>query len=188
MTPPRLKVPAYSDPLKLWNFRKPDWKRFFLLTEEYYKRCPSPDTRNIEKACQELCESLLFAAKQCNSRSRRKNYMPCWRVIAPSSEPQWGLNRTEPLRPYFHGSIKRGRSDGKKLTTPSTSCTPVARREASSITHWQIWTLLSPVRHLSNLHRLTTREERGTQEEEPRVHQAYLSSYPIYGKSQHMRK
>ena len=36
------------------------------------------DTTNIEKAYQELCESLLFAAEQCIPLSRCKNYMPCW--------------------------------------------------------------------------------------------------------------
>jgi len=28
ITPPRFKVPAHSDPVKRWNFRKADWKRF----------------------------------------------------------------------------------------------------------------------------------------------------------------
>jgi len=32
ITPPRFKVPAHSDPVKRWNFRKADWKRFCLLT------------------------------------------------------------------------------------------------------------------------------------------------------------
>jgi len=31
ITPPTLKVPANSDPVKHWNFRKADWKRFCLL-------------------------------------------------------------------------------------------------------------------------------------------------------------
>jgi len=39
-------------------------------------------------------------------------------------------------------------------------------------THWQVWTLLSPVPRLGKLHRLTTSEKRGTQDRGPRVHQA----------------
>jgi len=34
ITAPRFKVPAHSDPVKRWNFRKTDWKRFCLLTGE----------------------------------------------------------------------------------------------------------------------------------------------------------
>jgi len=34
ITPPKFKVPAHSDPVKRWNFRKADWKRFCLLTGE----------------------------------------------------------------------------------------------------------------------------------------------------------
>ena len=38
--------------------------------------------------------------------------------------------------------------------------------------NWQVWTLLSPVPRLGKLHRLATREERGTQDRGPQVHQA----------------
>jgi len=48
--------------------------------------------------------------------------------IAPSSEPQWGLTRIEPLRPYYLSSGRRSRSDGRKLFIPSTSRTLAARR------------------------------------------------------------
>ena len=64
-TPPRFKVPSHSDPVKRWNFRKVDWKRFFLLTGESVERLPHQDTSNIEKAYQNFCNSLLSAAKQC---------------------------------------------------------------------------------------------------------------------------
>ena len=77
ITPPRFKVPAHSDPVKHWNFRKADWKRFCLLTGESVKRLPPPDTLNIERVYQDFCESLLSAAKQCIPCSRRKNYVPC---------------------------------------------------------------------------------------------------------------
>jgi len=52
--------------------------------------------------------------------------------IAPSSKPQWGLTLTEPPSFYFYRSTIRSRSDGKKLSIPSTSRTPAARRGATS--------------------------------------------------------
>jgi len=73
----KLKEPAHSDPVKRWNFRKDDWKRFCLLTGESVERLPPPDTSNIEKSFQDFCESLLSAAEQCIPRGRRKNYVPC---------------------------------------------------------------------------------------------------------------
>jgi len=78
MTPPKLKVPPHSDPVKRWNFRKADWKRFCLLTDEPIERLPPPDTSNIERVYKDFCESLLSAAKQCIPRGRRKNYLLCW--------------------------------------------------------------------------------------------------------------
>ena len=77
ITPPKLKVPAHSDPVKRWNFRKADWKHFCLLTDESVERLPPPETSNIEGAYQDFCESLLSAAKQCIPRGRRKNYGLC---------------------------------------------------------------------------------------------------------------
>jgi len=61
--PPKLEVAAYSDPVKCWNFRKVDWKRFCFLTRKSVERLPPPDKTSIEKAYQELCESPLFAAE-----------------------------------------------------------------------------------------------------------------------------
>ena len=52
--------------------------------------------------------------------------------IAPSSEPRWGLNLIEPLRPYYLGSGRRSRSDGRKLLILSTSRTLAARRGEQS--------------------------------------------------------
>ena len=54
------------------------------------------------------------------------------RSIAPLSEPQWGLPLTEPPRPYSLDYNRRSRSDGRKLSTPSTSRTPAARRGEQS--------------------------------------------------------
>jgi len=52
--------------------------RFCLLTDESIELLPPPDTSNIERACQDFCESLLSAAKLCIPRGRRKYYVPCW--------------------------------------------------------------------------------------------------------------
>jgi len=70
-------VPAHSDPVRRWNFRKAVGKRFCLLTGESVERLPPPDTPDIEGAYQDFCESLLSAAKQCIPHGRRKNYVPC---------------------------------------------------------------------------------------------------------------
>ena len=58
ITPPRFKVPARSDPVKRWNFRKAVWKRFCLLIGECDERLPLPDTPNIGKAYQDICNFL----------------------------------------------------------------------------------------------------------------------------------
>jgi len=44
--------------------------------------------------------------------------------------------------------------------------------ENNQQTYWQVRTLLSPGPCLGHLHRLATCEERGTQDQWPRVHQA----------------
>ena len=48
--------------------------------------------------------------------------------VVPTFELHLGLTLTESLRPNSHGSIRRGMSDGKKLSMQSTSCTPTPRR------------------------------------------------------------
>jgi len=52
--------------------------------------------------------------------------------ITPLSEPQWGLPLTEPPRSYSLDYNRRSRGDGRKLSTPSTSRTPPARRGEQS--------------------------------------------------------
>ena len=47
--------------------------------------------------------------------------------VVPSSEPQWGLTLIETPRPYSLDYNRRSRSDGRKLSTPSTSRTLAAR-------------------------------------------------------------
>jgi len=54
-TPPRLQVPAHSDPVKRWKFRKADWQPFCLLAGESVERLPPTDTSNIERAWQDFC-------------------------------------------------------------------------------------------------------------------------------------
>ena len=78
ITQAKFKVPAHSDPVKRWNYCKADSKCFCLLTDESVDILPPPDTPNIGKAYQDICESLLFAVKNCTPRGRRKNYVPCW--------------------------------------------------------------------------------------------------------------
>ena len=78
IAPPQLKVPAHSDPVKCWNFRKADWERFFLLTHESIERWPPLDTSNIERAYQYFWKSRLSALKLCIPRGCWKNYVPRW--------------------------------------------------------------------------------------------------------------
>jgi len=52
--------------------------------------------------------------------------------IAPSFDSQWGLTLIEPFCPYSLDYNRRSRSDGRKLSTPSTSRTPTVRREEQS--------------------------------------------------------
>ena len=78
ITPPKLKVPSHSDPVKHWNFRKADWKRFCLLTDGSVQTLSLLNTSNFERANQEFCESLPSAASQCIPRGCWKNYLPCW--------------------------------------------------------------------------------------------------------------
>ena len=135
VTPPKLKVSAHSDPMKHWNFRKAGRKRFCLLTDEFVERLPPLDTSNIERAYQDFARATarrwrpnnlfprsnnISQVKQCIPRGCRKNYSMCHAgtksarpSIAPLPEPQWGLTLIEPLRPYYLGSGRRSRIDGR---------------------------------------------------------------------------
>ena len=118
--------------MKRWNFRRAKWKRFCLLTGKSVERLLPPDTPDIERAYQDFYKSLLSAAKQCirmaagrtMCHAGTKSARPS---IAPLSDPQWGLPLTESPRPYSLHYNSRSRSDGRKLSTPSTSHTPAAR-------------------------------------------------------------
>ena len=48
-------------------------------------------------------------------------------LVVPSSETQWRLTLTEPFRSMFLRSTRRARSDGRKLSAPSTFRTLAAR-------------------------------------------------------------
>ena len=76
----------------------------------------------------------MFYLKQINvltgaplERRSRGNCPCCFPPLNPDLETP---------RPYFHSSMIRSRSDGKKLSIPSTSRTPAARRGAPS-THFK---------------------------------------------------
>jgi len=92
--------------------------------------------------------------------------------IASSSESQWELTLIELSCPYYLDMNRRSRSDGRKLSIPSTSRTLATKHGEHRQTYWQVWTLLSPVPCLGKLHRVTTHEERSTQDWGSRVHQA----------------
>jgi len=122
--------------VKRWNFRKADWNRFCLLTGESIKRLPPLDTPNIERAYQDFCKSLLSAAKQCIPRGSRKSCAMLGQSVSPSItpliEPQWALTLTEPLCPYYLDYNISSMSNGRKLSTPSTSHTLDTRRGEQS--------------------------------------------------------
>jgi len=99
---------------------KADWNRFCLLTGESVERRPPPETANIEKAYQELYQSLLFAAIQSIPRGRCRNYVPCWdkecvTLYRSFLRPQWGvtlraasflLSRLDQKRQEWFGSCQ----------------------------------------------------------------------------------
>ena len=122
ITPSRFKVPAHSDPLKCWNFRKADWKRFCLLTHQILRRHARISTRahflRLSNVSHQAVGRTMYHA---GTKSARPS-------IAPLFERQWGLPLTEPACPYSLDYNIRNRSDGRKLSTPSTSRTLAARR------------------------------------------------------------
>jgi len=120
ITLPKLKVPAYSDLVKKWSFRKSDWKRFCLLTGESVERLPPSDTtqqtsrrhtKNFARAYYPRPNNVSHmgvARTMCHAET--KSGRPS---ITPSREPRWGLTLIEPLCPYFRESNRRSRSDGR---------------------------------------------------------------------------
>ena len=128
--PPRLKVPTHSNPVKRWNFRKADWKRFCLLTGDSVERLQPPDTPNIGSTYQ-ILERGYYPRPNNVSRvvaGRNMRHAGTKNSRSFSSEPQWGLTLIEPLRPSYLSYNRRSRSDRMKLLIPSTSRTLAARR------------------------------------------------------------
>jgi len=137
ITPPKLNVPAHSDPVKRWNFHKTDWRRFYLLTGEYLERLPPPDTSNIERAYQDFCESLLSAAKQRNPRGRRKNYVPCWdkereTLYRSFTRAPVGTDCDRAASSLLSRLGQKKQERLEEATIPSTSRTLAARRREPS--------------------------------------------------------
>ena len=108
--------------------------RFCLLTGESVERLPPPDTSDIERTYQDFCESLLSAAKQCIPRDRRKNYVPCWDKECETLYCSFTRATVGAAsgRAYSLDYNRISRSDGRKLSTPSISRTPAARRGEQS--------------------------------------------------------
>jgi len=89
-------------------------------------RCEFPTSGqvNIEKPYQELCDSLLICGYAIYSLWPSQELVPCWdkdTLYRPFLRAPKGLTLAEPPRPDFHGSTRRGRSDGNKLSIPSSS-------------------------------------------------------------------
>jgi len=136
ITPPKLKVPDYSDPVKKWNFRKADWKR---LPSHRWIRWEiatfGHNTTNIERHTKNFARAYYprpnnishmgVARTMCHAETKRGRPS-----ITPSPKPRWGLTLIEPLCLYFRRSNRRSRSDGEKLSIPSTSRTLAARHGA----------------------------------------------------------
>ena len=118
-TPPKLKVPAHSDAVKRCNFRKAYWKRFCLLTDESVERLPHPAHQILRGHTRIFARAYFLrpnnvshmAAGRTVCHAGTKSARPS---IAPLPEPQWGLTLIEPLRPYYTGSGRRSRSNGRK--------------------------------------------------------------------------
>ena len=120
--PLKLKVPAQNNLVKHWNFRKADWKRFCLLTDESIERLPHHRPHQLLRGhTRTFMRGRAYflrpnnvshvAARRTMCHVGTKSARPS---VAPLPEPQWRLALTEPLRPYYLGSGKMSRSDGWK--------------------------------------------------------------------------
>ena len=135
--PPKLKFPAYRDRWNVGTFARMIGSVFVFPQENPLRDCHlriqqtlRRHTRNYVRACYlrlNNVSSLAVVRIMCDVGT--KSARP---FIAPSSETQWGLSLIEPPSPYFHGLLIRSRSDGKKLSIPSTSSTLTVRRGAPS--------------------------------------------------------
>ena len=78
ITPPRLSLPVPGRPVKRWNFRKANWSHYKSLINKLARNLPSPDSTNMDQAHQDLCNTLIKAAKKAIPCGRRNTYIPCW--------------------------------------------------------------------------------------------------------------
>jgi len=111
---------------------------FSFSQENPLRDCHLRTKQTLRKHATNYCESLLFAAKQCIPRGRRKNCVPCWDKVCETLHRFFlkapvGTDSDRIASSYFHGSTINHRSDGRKLSISLTSRTPAARRAASSI-------------------------------------------------------
>ena len=86
---------------------------------------------NIQGTHQDFCESLLSAAKQCIPRGLRKNYVAWWdkecEILYRSFTRAPVGTDSDRAASSLLSRLGRSRNDGRKLSTPSTSRTLVAR-------------------------------------------------------------
>ena len=107
--------------------------------------------------------------------------------IASSSEPQWGLTLTEPLRPYYLGSGRKSRRDGRKVSTPSTSRTLAAKRGEQStnlLAGLDAPLACAPSRQIPSPRNPWRTEHTGLAAASPPG--SSTNSYPTYGWFQHL--
>jgi len=171
--PPRLKVPASTDPVKCRNCRKAYRKRFCLLQDNPLRdrhlrkqKTPKRHTRNYARTCclrLNNLSHLTVARTVCHAGQS---------VRDPSSllPPSPSGNDTDRAASSLLSPLDQKRQERwKGASFPSISRTPAVRYGAPSITLSA--GLDTPP--LSKFHRLANREERDTQDREPRVHQDY---------------
>lgn len=73
-----LVAPTSSKPVRRWNFRKADWDKFKLLTNQATQTLPPPDSKDSDSSYKAYCNMLINAAKQSVPRGYQRNYIPCW--------------------------------------------------------------------------------------------------------------
>ena len=70
--------PVTTKPVKRWNFRKADWKKFSNLVDEAVCNLPPPTPRGTDQAYSDFCNILIKAATNSIPRGFRRHYIPTW--------------------------------------------------------------------------------------------------------------
>ena len=135
-------------------------------------------TSNIKRAYQDFCESLVFAAKQCIPCGRRKNYVPCWDKECET------LYRSFTRAPVGTASDSTASSLPSRLGQKKHDQLEEAVNSID-FSHYsrKTWKTINKLTGRSGcsfyqcpisakLHRLATREERGTHDRGLQVYQA----------------